>query len=513
MTAPAAARTPHASRARRAETRALRSRQAALLVLCMGELMIVLDTTIVNVALPSIRSSLGFSQTSLAWVVNGYTLSFGGFLLIAGRLGDLYGRRRWFTAGTALFTAASLLCGLSGTQAELTAARGIQGLAGAIVAATSLSLITSLFPEASQRCRAMALFGFVTAGGGCIGVLAGGVLTGLLDWHWIFLVNVPVGIAVCLLSTTVPSDDPRPRHVQGRLNVTGAVTVTAAITLMVYAIVGTGQHRWLSWPTLWPLTAAAGLAAVFVITQARSSAPLLSRRIARAPNFALANGIGILWAATLFAWFFFSALYLQVVLGYSPVRVGLAFLPASLLMAFVSLRLSARLVGRLGRRIPLTGGLILAAAGLALLARAPVSGNYAIDVLPAMLLFGVAGGIVLNPLLLAATSDIPPDDAGVASGAVNSSFMMGGALSLGMLATVSAARTGSLVTSGHSQLAALNGGYHIAFAAGGACHRGRLPHALSRPAIRSALRCALTSPAATNCGLAGCGLHGQAALT
>jgi EmrB/QacA subfamily drug resistance transporter len=460
MTAPAAARTRHE------ETRVARSRQAALLVLCLGELMIVLDTTVVNVALPSIRSSLGFSQASLAWAVNAYTLSFGGFLLIAGRLGDLYGRRRWFTAGTALFTAASLLCGVSGTGAELVAARGIQGIGGAMVGATSLSLITSLFPEASERCRAMALFGFLTAGGGCVGVLAGGILTGVLDWHWIFLVNVPVGIAVCILSMTVLSDDPKPRHARGRLDVTGAVTVTAAITLVVYAVVGTGQHRWLSWPTIGPLIVAAGLAAVFVGAQARSSAPLLPHRIVRAPNFALANGIAILWAATMFAWFFFSALYLQVVLGYGPVRVGLAFLPASLLMAVVSLRLSARLVGRLGRRIPLSGGLIIAAAGLTLLARAPVSGDYARDVLPAMLLFGTAGGTILNPLLLAATNDIPPDDAGVASGAVNSSFMMGGALSLGVLATVSAARASSLVTSGHPQLTALNGGYHIAFVVG-----------------------------------------------
>ena len=384
-----------------------RSRQAALLVLCLGELLIVLDTTIVNVALPSIRSGLGFSQTSLAWVVNAYTLGFGGFLLIAGRLGDLYGRRRWFTAGTALFTAASLLCGLSGTPVELITARGVQGLGGAIVAATSLSLITSLFPEASERGRAMAVFGFITAGGGCVGVLAGGVLTGLLGWHWIFLVNVPVGIAVCVLSRTVLPGGSGPRSVS-----------------------------------------------------------LLPRRILRAPNFALANGIGIGWMAALFAWFFFSALYLQAVLGYSPVRVGLAFLPASLLMALVSLRLSAWLVDRFGRRTPLIGGLVLAAAGLALLARAPVSGSYATDVLPGMLLFGVAGGTVLNPLLLAATSDIPAEDAGVASGAVNSSFMLGGALSLGLLATVSAARTRGLMASGHPHLAALNGGYHVAFATG-----------------------------------------------
>jgi EmrB/QacA subfamily drug resistance transporter len=441
-----------------------RTRWFALYVLCLGTLMIVLDTTIVNVALPSIRSDLGFSQTSLAWVVNAYMLTFGGFLLLGGRLGDLYGHRRLFLSGIGLFTVASLACGLSNSQGLLVAARAVQGLGGAVASAVGLSLMMTLFTEPADRAKAMGVFGFVASGGGTLGVLLGGILTDILDWHWIFLVNLPIGVLVIALSLRLLPG----AHVAGtgRLDVGGAVTVTAALILAVYAIVNGNSAGWTSAQTLGLLAAAAALLTVFLFIESRIPSPLMPLGLFRLRNVAVSNIVGVLWAAAMFAWFFLSALYLQLVLGYSPLQVGLAFLPANLIMGAFSIGLSAKLVMKYGIRAPLSVGLLLAATGLALFTRLPVDGNFWVDVLPSMTLLGFGAGIAFNPVLLAAMSDVKPEESGLASGIVNTSFMMGGALGLAVLASIAASRTDTLRASGSSELAALTGGYHVAFAVG-----------------------------------------------
>jgi EmrB/QacA subfamily drug resistance transporter len=441
-----------------------RTRWLALIVLCLGDLMIVLDTTIVNVALPSIRADLGFTQTSLAWVVNAYMLTFGGFLLLGGRLGDLFGARRLFLAGISLFTVASLSCGLASTQEILVAARAVQGIGGAVVSAVAFSLILGLFTEPGERTRALGVFGFVMSGGGTIGVLLGGVLTDVLTWHWIFLVNLPIGIAVFALSLRLVPSVPGTRT--GRVDVAGAVLVTASLVLAVYAVVKGNDVGWLTARTLGVLGASAVLFAAFVVRESRLAAPLVPLGVFRRRNVATANVVGVLWSAAMFAWFFLVALYLQLVLGYDPLKVGLAFLPANLIMGAFSLGLSAKLVMRFGVKPPLTVGLSLAALGLLLFAHAPVDGSFATDVLPAMVLGGIGAGMAFNPLLLAATSDVEPQEAGLASGVVNTAFMMGGALGLAVLASVAASRTGTLRASGEDALTALVGGYHVAFVVG-----------------------------------------------
>jgi EmrB/QacA subfamily drug resistance transporter len=441
-----------------------RSRWIALIVLCLGDLMIVLDTTIVNVALPSIKTDLGFSQTSLAWIVNAYLLTFGGFLLLGGRLGDLFGHRRLFLIGVSLFTLASVACGLSTTQGLLVAARTVQGLGGAVVSAVALSLIMNLFTEPAERAKAMGVFGFVLSGGGTLGVLLGGVLTDVLSWHWIFLVNVPIGLAVYILSLRlVPATG---GSAGGRLDVAGAVTVTASLMLAVYAIVNGNQEGWTSAQTLGLLGGAAVLMAAFLTIEARVPAPLVPLGLFRLRNLATANVVGVLWSAAMFAWFFISALYLQEVLGYTALQVGLAFLPATLIMGAFSISLSAKLIMRFGIKPPLATGLLLAAVGLLLFVRAPVDGNFVVDVLPSMILLGCGAGMAFNPVLLAAMNDVAPEQSGLASGIVNTSFMMGGALGLAILASLAASRTDSLTGTGHGPLAALNGGYHAAFFVG-----------------------------------------------
>jgi len=442
-----------------------RKRWLALLVLCLGDLMIVLDTTIVNVALPSIQADLHFSQTSLVWVVNAYMLTFGGFLLLGGRLGDLYGHRRLFLAGIVLFTLASLACGLAGSQGVLIAARAVQGLGGAVVSAVAMALIMNLFTEPAERAKAMGIFGFVMAGGGSIGVLLGGLLTGALNWHWIFLVNLPIGVivyALCLV--LIPAG--RGQAGTGRLDVGGAVTVTTSLMLAVYAIVNGNAAGWTSAQTTGLLAAAAVLFALFLGIEARVGAPLMPLGLFAFRNLATANVVGVLWSAAMFAWFFISALTMQLVLDYSPMQIGLAFLPSNLIMAAFSLGLSARIVMRFGIRTPLAAGLGLAAVGLALFALSPVNGNFVAHVLPGMLLLGLGAGMALNPVLLAAMSDVRPSESGLASGVVNTSFMMGGALGLAVLASLAAARTENLLASGAGSHVALNGGYHVAFAVG-----------------------------------------------
>jgi EmrB/QacA subfamily drug resistance transporter len=441
-----------------------RKRWWALMVLCLGVLMIVLDTTIVNVALPSIRTDLGFTETSLVWVVNAYMLTFGGFLLLGGRLGDLYGHRKLFLAGIVLFTAASLGCGLAQSQAVLVAARAVQGLGGAVVSAVALSLIMNLFPDPEGRAKAMGVYGFVCAAGGSIGVLLGGLLTDTMGWHWIFLVNLPIGAAVFVLCLMLIGAG---RGQAGqKLDLGGAFTVTTSLMLAVYAVVNGNQAGWTSTQTLGLLGAAAVLLALFLFIESRVKSPLMPLALFKLRNVATANVAGVLWAAAMFAWFFISALYMQLVLEYTPLQVGLAFLPANLIMAALSLGASAKIVMRYGFRLPLAAGLGLAAAGLALFARAPVDGTFVVDVLPGMTLLGLGAGIALNPMLMSAMSDVDPGDSGLASGVVNTSFMMGGALGLAVLASLAAARTEALQGAGAAQAAALTGGYHLAFGVG-----------------------------------------------
>lgn len=416
-----------------------RKRWLAFYLLCAGEFMIVIDTTIVNVALPSIQADLGFTEASLVWVVNAYMVTYGGFLLLGGRLGDLYGNRRWFLLGTALFTAASLVCALASTQWLLVAARAVQGLGGAAVSAIALSLIMNLFTEAGERAKAMGIYGFVCAGGGSVGVLAGGLLTSALGWHWVFLVNLPIGALVCALCFILLSPDRAPA-VKRQLDVAGAITVTLSSMLAIYGIVN-GTYALLA--------VAAILLVAFLVLESRVRDPLMPLRLFRVRSLAVANVIGVLWAAAMFAWFFISALYMQLALGYTPMQIGLAFLPSNLIMAAFSIGLSAKLVMRFGLKLPIAAGMLLAAAGLGLFAVAPNGGSFLVHVLPGMLLLGVGCGMALNPVMLAGMGDVDPGESGLASGVLNTSFMMGGALGLAALASLAEAR-----------------GYHAAFAAG-----------------------------------------------
>jgi len=444
-----------------------RNRWLALYVLCLGDLMIVLDGTIVNVALPTIRADLGFSQASLAWVVNAYLLTFGGFLLLGGRLGDLYGQRRLFLGGITLFTLASLACGFSTTQGQLVAARAVQGVGGAVVSAVALSLIMTLFTEPADRAKAMGVFGFVLSGGGTIGVLLGGVLTDLWSWHWIFLVNIPVGIAVFALTLALLPGGSGQRGT-ARLDVGGAILITASLMLAVYAIVKTDEHGWVAVHTLGLLGIAVALFAAFLVLESRIAAPLMPLGLFRNRNVSTANAMGALMSAGLLALFFFSALYLQQILGYTPLEVGLAYLPMTILWGASSLFLSDRLVMRFGIKPPLVGGLVLMVVASVLFARVPVDGSFALDVLPPTILFALGAGIGFNPLLLAAMSGVAPTEAGLASGVVNTAFMMGGAVGLAVLASVAASRTESLLGDGGSDAGALLGGYHASFVVGAA---------------------------------------------
>ena len=442
-----------------------RNRWLALVVLCLGDLMIVLDVTIVGVALPSIREDLGFTESSLAWVVNAYLIVFGGFLLLGGRLGDLFGHRRLFLIGIGLFTAASLACGLATSQGMLVGARAVQGLGGAIVSAVALSLMMMLFTEPAERAKAMGIFGFVASGGGSLGVLLGGILTDVLDWHWIFLVNVPIGVAVIALSLRlIPAA--RAEVAAQRLDIGGAITVTASLMIAVYAIVNGNEVGWMTLQTLGLLGVAAALFGIFIAIEARIPSPLMPLGLFRLRNLSVSSIVGVLWAAAMFAWFFLSALYLQLVLGYSPLEVGLAFLPGNLIMGVLSVGVSAALVMRYGVRLPLAVGLGFAGLGLLLFARAPVDGNFVVDVLPSMIFLGIGAGIAFNPVLFAAMSDVQPSEAGLASGIVNTAFMMGGALGLAVLASLAASRTETLEASGEPPLEALTGGYHAAFLVG-----------------------------------------------
>src|SRR5580765_2561755 len=441
-----------------------RSRWIALYVLCLATLMIVLDVTIVGVALPTIKDDLGFSSSGLAWVVNAYLLTFGGCLLLGGRLGDLYGHRRLFLIGLVSFTAASLLCGLSTSQGMLIGARAVQGVGGAITSAVAFGLVMTIFTEPLDRAKAMGIMGFVASGGGSLGVLLGGVITDLISWHWIFLVNFPIGVAVVLLSLRLLPEDHIPSS--ERLDVGGAVTVTASLIIAVYAIVNANEKGWTSLHTLGLLAVALVFFGAFLVIEIVVDSPLVPLALFKLRNLATADVVGVLWAGAMFAWFFLTALYMQLVLDYSPLQIGLAFLPGNLIMGALSIGLSAKIVMRYGFRAPLAVGLGLASMGLLWLARAPVDGSYVVDILPSMVLLGLGAGTAFNPVLLAAMSDVEPQESGLASGIVNTSFMMGGALGLSVLASGAAARTSNLLEAGHSQASALTSGYNAAFLIG-----------------------------------------------
>jgi EmrB/QacA subfamily drug resistance transporter len=441
------------------------TRWMALVVLCVGMLMIVLDATIVNVALPSIRTDLGFSQSSLAWVVNAYLISFGGLLLLSGRLGDLVGRRRVFMAGLAVFTAASLLCAVAQSQGLLIGARFVQGLGGAMTSAGILGMIVTMFPEPREQAKAIGVYSFVASSGGSIGLLAGGALTEAINWHWIFFVNLPIGLATALLALRLVQGDQGMGLREGA-DVPGAVLITGALMLGVYTILEAGNHGWASAHTLGFGAVSLTLLAAFVTREARIPNPLMPLRLFRSRNVAGANLVQALFVAGMFGMFFLGALYLQRVLGYGALDVGLAFLPVTLVIGTLSLGFSERLNMRFGPRATLLPSLVLIGLGLVLFARAPVGGSFVPDVLPVMVLLGTGAGLAFPSLMTLAMSGATRSDSGLASGLVNTSLQVGGALGLAVLATLATTRTEHLLASGDSTAAALTGGYHLAFLIG-----------------------------------------------
>ena len=443
-----------------------RSRWIALVVLCVGVLMIVLDATVVNVALPSIQSDLGFSQADLAWVVNAYLIAFGGLLLLAGRLGDLVSRRSVFLAGLAVFTLASLLCGAAQSKEVLVAARFVQGVGGAMTSAVVLGMIVTMFPEPRDQAKAIGVYSFVASAGGSIGLLAGGVLTQAINWHWIFFVNVPIGIATAIAARRLIAKDTGIGYRAGA-DVLGAVLITGALMLLVYTIVKpAAEDGWGATRTLAYGAVAIALLGAFVAREATARTPLMPLRIFRSRNVAGANLIQGLTVAGMFGMFFMGALYLQRVLGYDPLQIGLAFLPTTIVMGGLSLFYAEKLITRFGARRTLVPGLGLVAAGLLLFTRAPVDGSYVTDVLPVLLLIGTGVAVCFPALMTLAMSGATPSDAGLASGLVNTTVQVGGALGLAVLATLATTETSSRRAAGEQVAEALNGGYHLAYAIG-----------------------------------------------
>jgi EmrB/QacA subfamily drug resistance transporter len=444
-----------------------RTRWKALYALCAGVLMIVLDATIVNVALPSIQEDLGFTPGGLSWVVNAYLIAFGGLLLLSGRLGDLLGQRRVFLFGLVLFTAASVFCAIAQTQGMLIAGRFVQGVGGALSSAVVLAMIVTMFPEPREQAKAIGVYGFVASAGGSIGLLAGGVLTEAINWHWIFFINVPVGIATAFCAIRLVEDRPGLGFAHGA-DLAGAVLLTSGLMVGVYAIVGVGEQGWGSPRTLGLAAASLALLAAFVIRQARIPGPLMPLRLFRSRNVAGANLIQGLLVVGMFGMFFLGALYLQQILGYDPLEVGLAFLPSTIVMGIMSLRVSGPLTMRFGPRATLLPSLGLIAAGLVLFARTPVDGQFVTDVLPSIVLIGLGAGLGFPSLMALAMSGATPSDAGLASGLINTSAQLGGAIGLAVLATLAGERTETLAAAGEPVAAALNGGYHVAYLVGAA---------------------------------------------
>jgi EmrB/QacA subfamily drug resistance transporter len=443
------------------------SRWLALYVLCGGMLMIVLDATIVNVALPSIQDDLGFSQSNLAWVVNAYLIAFGGLLLLAGRIGDLIGQRRVFLTGLAVFTGASLLCALAQSQGVLIAARFVQGAGGAVASAVILGMIVTMFPEPREQAKAIGVYAFVASAGASIGLLAGGILTEAINWHWIFFVNLPVGLTVGLLALRLVENRDGIGLDKGA-DIPGAALLTGGLMLGVYTLLETSEQGWGSAQTLGLGAIALALLAVFVARQARIANPLMPLRLFRSRNVTGANLVMALLVVGFFGFFFLGALYMQGILGYSALEVGLAFLPSCIVMGALSLGLAEKLIMGIGPRSALLAGLALAAVGLLLFARAPVDGSYFTDVFFVMLLLGGGAGLCFPALMTLAMSGATPQDSGLASGFVNTTVQVGGAVGLAVLATLSTERTERLVADGESVASALNSGYHLAYLIGAA---------------------------------------------
>jgi EmrB/QacA subfamily drug resistance transporter len=439
-----------------------RSRWIALYVLCAGMLMIVLDVTVVNVALPYIQTDLHFSASALAWVVNAYLIAFGGLLLLAGRLGDLFGRRRLFLAGLALFTVSSMVCGFAQNESTLVIARFVQGAGGALTSSVILGMIVTMFPEPREQARAIGVFAFVASAGGAVGLLAGGALTQSINWHWIFFVNVPIGLLTAVLVRRYVAADPG--AVRGRVDVGGALLVTSALMLAVYTIVKPAAERgWGSPTTLVFAALSLALLAAFIVREASTPHALMPLRIFRSRAVVGANLVQVFGAAGMFGTFFLGALYVQKVLHYDPMQVGLTFLPITLIMGTISVRYAEPLVSRFGARRLCIAGLCELAVGLLLLASVPTHGTYWLHVFPAMCVFGFGAGTCFPPLMGLAMSGATPQDAGLASGVVNTTAQVGGAVGLAVLATLSASRTSHLRHVGHAEAAALTGGYHLGF--------------------------------------------------
>jgi len=445
-----------------------RRRWLALVVLCVGQLMIVLDATVVNVALPTIQHELHFTQSSLAWVINAYLITFGGLLLLAGRLGDLIGPKRIFITGLSVFTAASALCGFAQSQPELIVARFIQGAGAAIVAATILGILVTLFPEPREKAKAMGVYAFVASAGGSIGLLAGGVLTQALSWHWIFFINLPIGAVALVLGTAlIPGH--KGTGIHDGVDVLGALMVTTSVMLLVYAIVKASDYGWESVRTIAVGLGALVLLGGFVRLESRIQHPLVPLRMFRSRNLTGATFIRMLFPIGMFGQFFLGALYLQHVLGYSAITTGLAFMPMNLAVGIFSLTVAARIMTRVGAKATLMPGLAFIAVGLALFSRVPVHGHFLSDVLPGMCLFGIGAGLAFTPSIALAMADAAPADTGLASGLANVSLQMGAAIGIAVLASISTSRTRVLLAGGSKRAAALAGGYHVGYLIAAGC--------------------------------------------
>src|SRR3954465_12665924 len=442
-----------------------RTRWLALYVLCAGMLMIVLDATIVNVALPTIQDSLGFSQSNLAWVINAYMIPFGGLLLLAGRMGDLLGQRRVFLVGLTIFTLASLVCAASQSQEMLVGARFVQGIGGALASAVILGMIVTMFPEPASQAKAIGVYGFVASAGGSIGLLLGGVLTDAISWHWIFLINLPIGIAVAFLPKPLVAN-PDGIGLSAGADFPGAVLLTSSLMLGVFTILQIEKWGWGDTRTLVLSAISAILLALFVFRQSRIANPLMPLRLFRSRNVAGANVLQALLVAGMFGMFFLGALYLQRVLDYPPLGVGLAFLPTTIVMGSLSLGFSEKLIMRFGPRTTLIPGVCLVVVALLLFARTPADANYFTDLLPPFLLIAVGVGTSFPAIMTLAMSGSTPTDAGLASGLVNTSMQVGGAIGLAILAPLSGERTQALLDDGESLAQALTSGYHVAYLVG-----------------------------------------------
>jgi EmrB/QacA subfamily drug resistance transporter len=435
-----------------------------LVLVCFAQFMVVLDATVVNVALPSIQNDLGLSEANLQWIVNAYTLVFGGFLLLGGRAGDLLGRKRLFLFGLVVFTAASLLDGLAVSPGMLIGSRALQGLGAAFISPAALAIITTTFQEGAERAKALGVWAAIAIGGSAVGLVVGGALTQLLSWPWIFFINIPVGVAVLVLSLRYLPES-RDEEAHRSFDIAGAVSITAGLMTLVYAIVQAGEHGWTSARTLGLFLLAAVLHVAFVVIERRSKAPLVRLSIFAVRSLRAANVSMFLVASGLFAMFFFNTLYIQRVLGYGPLEAGLAFLPFTAGI-MVSAGFASKFTPRLGVRPVAIGGMLVTIAGMGLLTRISVDGSYASDVLPALVLTALGLGAVFVPLTLVATTGLENEDQGLASGIFNTSQQIGGALGLAILASLAASKTAS--ATGVSQQAALVEGFHVAFAGGAA---------------------------------------------